>query len=38
MLADCDLLSISVIGFVAILCFCSDVKAAELCQVAKGHI
>jgi len=38
MLADSDLLSSSVIGFVAILCFCSDVKAAELCQVGKGRI
>jgi len=38
MLAECDLLSRPVIGFVTILCFCSDVKFAELCQVAKGHI
>jgi len=36
--AEYDLLSSSVIGFVAILCFCSDVKAAELCQLAKERI
>jgi hypothetical protein len=34
----CDLLSSPAIGFVAIFCFCNDVKAAELCQVANGHI